>query len=590
MKRSTLTYAALGGTLVLGACADRSALLAPADRTSQAVAGTVGGAADIAPAPLGRVIVRFRAASAPGREIAADARRQAAERFAVRHGARLEREMRLPRMWVLETTPGQEGTLAAALQRDPDIEFAEADELIVVEPCETGACAGFNDPLRGFKWDLHNTGTVFNGLGESLGSTGKADADIDWLEAYDALGADFGGEAVIGILDSGILPTHPDLAGKVVRALNFATGYAATLTEDRDGHGTHVAGIAAAAGNNGVGVSGVGYGRNIKLINAKVCERYLFPDGVVRTSCPSSSTADAIVWAADNGAHVLNLSLGGPATATAGALAQQTALQYARSQGVLPFCASGNDGNLTSISFPARFPECVAVGATSWSDERAGYSNASPAVELSAPGGDGNPTGSGWSLIASTSRTGGYVLMAGTSMATPQVAGLAALLYATGLRTPQAVLDRMKGTADDLGAPGMDAAFGAGRINACRALDPAVVAIEAPGSVNLRDGSSAIVPVTLFGGPRFEVSQFDVATVTLGTPSTAGVTVAMRDADYRAAVTDVNGDGIADLTLKFSRTALVEQGGLIQGTRTLALHGSVGCRRVQGTHTVRVTR
>jgi subtilisin family serine protease len=360
-----------------------------------------------------------------------------------------------------------------------------------------------------------------------------------------------------------------------------------------------VAGIAAAATNNTRGVAGVGYGANIKLINAKVCERYLFPDNVVRTSCPVSSTAEAIVWATDNGANVLNLSLGGSATAASGSPAQQAAFQYARGKGVLPFCASGNEGNTSSISFPARFPECIAVGATNWSDVRASYSNASPNVELSAPGGDGASLPSGNSLILAPvpsnlnnpalDNNGSYGWKAGTSMAAPQVAGLAALLIATGIDASE-VVARMKATADDLGAPGTDSFFGAGRINACRALDPAAVSIGAPGTVNLREGTSAIVPVTLFGGPRFQVSQFDLAEITLGTANTRGVTIALRDDDFRVSVVDVNLDGIPDLALKFSRAALTEQGGLTQGMRSLVLRGNVGCRRVQGTTTIRVLR
>jgi subtilisin family serine protease len=586
----------LGAASFLVSCVDSNSLVAPSAPASLVVDAVPQ--AEIVAAPLGRVIVRFRDNSAVGRATSEAARDGAAQAFAQKHGARRERAMRLPRAFVLQAEAGQETALLNTLSGDPDVEWAEFDELIPLQPCETGNCAETNDGFRGYKWDLHNTGSITNSLGVVLGATGAANADIDWLEMYDALGSAFSGSAVIGIVDSGILPTHVDLAGKVIAAQNFATGYPASQTQDRDSHGTHVAGIAAAAGNNGTGLMGVGYGANIKLINAKSCDLYLFPGNVVRTSCPTSSTADAIVWATDQGANVLNLSLGGSVSATSGSAAQQAAFQYALSKGVLPFCASGNDGSTTQITFPARFPECVAVASTNWSDLRASYSNASPKVALSAPGGDGASLPFGNSLVLSTipsntannslDNNNSYGWKAGTSMATPQAAGLAAVLFATGVGNADAVLARMQATSDDLGAPGADAFYGAGRINACRAIDPAVLRIALPGSIKLSVSSSAIVPLTLFGGPRFTVEQFTLANLTLQTRTGSGVTIALRDGEYRVSVADVDGDGVLDLSLKFSRDALNASGDLAAGERTFTLSGNVGCRRVAGTAGMRV--
>ena len=511
-------------------------------------------------------------------------------------------EMRLPRTWVLETTAGDEERLAGLLSEDPAVEWAEPDEPIILQPCETGTCVDNNDPFRGYKWDLHNNGRIVNSLGVDLGATGLIDADIDWLEAYDALGDAFAGSATVGIIDTGILPTHQDLAGRVVGARNHASGYPTTLTQDRHSHGTHVAGIAAARGHNALGLMGVAYGANIRLLNSKACEWYQFtppPPALpfIDVACVLSSVANAIVWAADNGANVINLSLGG----SAGSSAQQAALQYARSKGVLPFCATGNNGSATAISFPARFPECIAVGATNWADVRASYSNAGAEIDLSAPGGDGASLPLGNSLVLApvptatlTSPPGtvetnaGYGWKAGTSMASPQAAGLAALLIATGVPSSE-VVDRMKQTSDDLGATGWDALYGEGRINACRALNPAVLRVEMPGAMSLQE-SSAIVPVTLFGGPRFTVDQFDVAVLTLGDGSGTETQVALRGDDYRAAIEDVDGDGTLDLSLKFSRSELIANGDLAAGKRTMVLAGNVGCRRVQGTQSVKVSR
>src|SRR5204862_1758750 len=126
---------------------------------------------------------------------------------------------------------------------------------------------------------------------------------------------------------------------------------------------------------------------NIKLLIGKVCNS--------AGSCPSSATANAIIWAADNGANVISMSLGafGGNPDGTGSAAQQAALQYAASKNILPVCAAGNDDNSTTngyhggIAYPARFPECMAVGATNWSDTKASYSNYGAQLEISAPGG-----------------------------------------------------------------------------------------------------------------------------------------------------------------------------------------------------------
>lgn len=436
----------------------------------------------------GRVVARFR----PGADVTAEA---------AEHGATVDRELILERTWTLDVPAGDETRVAELLAADPSVEFAEPDYLMAVEPCGLGLCERPTDTFIGYRWDLNNNGTIKNPLDSLLQVTGEPDADIDWLEMFTALGPDFAGSAIVGILDSGIRETHQDLVGRVIAARNFATGYPADFVVDRIGHGTHVAGIAAARANNARGVSGVAYGPNIRLINAKVCELYRFPGDSIGSSCPSSSTAEAIVWATDNGANVLNMSLGGLPTATAGSAAQRTALQYARSKNVLPFCAAGNE-NAAAVAFPARFPECVAVGATDWSDQRASYSNYAAEVRVVAPGGAGNPARTPYSLILSADTIdNSYVWRAGTSMSTPQAAGLAAMLYASGLTSADEVLDRLQRTADDLGPAGRDPEYGFGRINAFRALtesepvDPPIVEIFRQSATTARVGQ----PFYVFG-------------------------------------------------------------------------------------------
>jgi subtilisin family serine protease len=575
MKRTfaTLALASLG----LAACVDDS----PTEVSTPAVEIPASPSSYVAEYLPGRVIVRFSTANLNVRSPQAQ-RMGSVQRMVAEHGARPLSEMLLPRTYVLSVEPGTEAQVAAALNEEEGVEFAEPDFLINVIPCETGDCADPTDFFLARKWDLHNTGSVTL-AGAAPVATGAADADMDWVEAYDALGASPSGTARIAIIDTGIRGSHVELAGRVVAARNFATGYPATLIEDRDGHGTHVAGIAAAGG---VSASGVAYGPGIQLINAKSCERYLFADGIVRTSCPVSSTADAIVWATDQGANVINLSLGGSPLATAGSALQQAALQYARSKDVLPFCATGND-NYFQIAFPARFPECIAVGATNWGDTRASYSNYGAGTEIAAPGGDGG-AGFPLGLILSLSNTADnlYSYKAGTSMATPQVVGLAALLFSQGVGSDEDVLARIKATADDLGTPGTDEMFGAGRINVCRALNPAQLTVTMPGAFNRT--SNGVFTVVIHNVPGFNPARLDEADLRLSDGSAGGAGVALKGDAYRSALVDADGDGDLDLQVQFNRP---EMAAAVQsGATQLVIRGNVGCRRVEGSQAVNVIK
>ena len=495
LARSSRLAAAGAAALVLAACTDLPTAATPSLRAGSLT--SVPRASHDAIRNLdfveGQVIVRYREG------VDADV-------TASRHRGRRKKELLVERTDLLEVAPGDEAAVVASLQSDSDVEFAELDYLTVISPCEVGQCLNANDGFNApYKWDLHNTGTISNNAG-GLQATGKADADIDWVEAFDALGGDaFTGTATVGIIDTGIRGTHNEFAnGRVVAAQNFATGYPATLIDDRDGHGTHVAGIAAGL-SNGVGTTGVAYGRNIRLISAKACELYL-SNGVVVTSCPTSSQANAVVWAVDQGANVLNLSIGGDPRATTGSALVRAAFQYALSKNVLPVCAAGND-NYPDVAFPGRFPECLVVGATNWGDTRASYSNYGARLDVVAPGGDANALGTPTSYILSAGISSNtiYNWKAGTSMAAPQVTGLAALLYATGMTSAEAVRQRIKETTDDLGAPGFDTQYGNGRINAYRALtlkDPSAppVVVIAPvadgveGSPVAFDGSASFDP------------------------------------------------------------------------------------------------
>lgn len=449
----------LAGLFGLGACSDLNPVDAARDALSPGGLKLDAAAADAQEVVPGQIIVRFR----PG---------AARSEIAQQHRASKKADMLLERTEILAVPVGQEAEIAAQLSRNPNVEFAEPDVIMRVGPCETStSCDLPNGDLALWKWDLHNPGTMDMALqGWGTVTTGKVDADMDWAETYDHLGPAFAGSAVIAILDTGIRTTHPAFAGKILGGRRFIVDtLPATNYTDDHGHGSHVAGIAASRGD--ARIPGVAYGSNVKILVGKVCSS--------AGACPASATANAIVWAADNGANVINLSLGsfGGAADGSGSAAQQTALRYALGKDVLPICATGNDdskptnGYTGGIGYPARFPECMAVGATSWSDTKASYSNYGPQIEISAPGGDTNAqrTAAGYILAPLHSRDS-YTWKSGTSMAAPQVAGLAALLYATGMTSAAEVRARMIETADDVEAPGWDARTGAGRANVYRAV------------------------------------------------------------------------------------------------------------------------
>jgi thermitase len=249
---------------------------------------------------------------------------------------------------------------------------------------------------------------------------------------------------IIAILDTGVDLDHPDLANKIISNINFSNS---TTTDDVYGHGTHVAGIAAAMTNNGVGVAGLGYSATI--MNVKV----LGDTG----SGAYSWIASGIIWAADNGADVISMSLGGSAASSI----LEDAINYAWSKGVVVVAAAGNNGNMVPV-YPAYYANCIAVAATDASDARPLWSNYGDWVDVAAPG----------SGILSTFKDDNYVYMSGTSMATPHVAGLAALVFTTVSDTngdgklDDEVRSRIESTCDDIGVSGI----GHGRINAAQAV------------------------------------------------------------------------------------------------------------------------
>jgi subtilisin family serine protease/uncharacterized protein YkwD len=283
--------------------------------------------------------------------------------------------------------------------------------------------------------------------------------DSQWaLEKVDAPGAwgfSTGQGILIAVLDTGTDLDHPDLIDKVRTDIDKDYVNNDDEADDDHGHGTHVSGIAAAATDNGLGVAGLGW------------EAMILPLKVLRPTDDGNATgsidhlAQAIRYAADSGAGVINMSVGGvtipccfcPATL-------QSAVDYAYARDVLLVAAAGNNQEGTAV-FPANCEHVLGVAATKANDTRASFSNYGNHVSVAAPGVN----------IYSTLMGGGYGYKKGTSMSTPHVAGLAALVrihYSS--YTPDEIASAILDNADDLGATGWDQYYGCGRINALEAL------------------------------------------------------------------------------------------------------------------------
>jgi subtilisin family serine protease len=336
----------------------------------------------------------------------------------------------------VEVPAGQEAEALAQLQADPTILEATPDYPLELtfDP---------NDPnyADGKQWGLIQIG-----------------ADLAW---------EFGkGDGVtVAVVDSGVSPNHPDLADRLIPGYNFIDDNADT--SDGCGHGTHVAGIVAAAGENAVGGVGVAY-------RAKI-----MPVKVMAADCSGtySRLMEGILYAVEQGADVIVITSGGGFDHSG----LHEAVQTARERGVLVVVAAGNRGNDQPF-YPGSYTEAFTVAGTSQGDVAYDKSTFGAQIDVSAPA----------TRIYSTyvTETGepAYTYMTGTSMAAPHVAGLAALALSLDPELTLADLEAtLTQTADDLGEPGKDVHFGHGRINAWRA-----VWAVSPAAGNLRPGHARI--------------------------------------------------------------------------------------------------
>jgi serine protease len=430
-------------------------------------------------------------------------------------------------------------SLAAELMaRDPDVEYAEPDRIMV--PLFTP-----NDPMYSQQWDFY-----------------EATAGLNLPAAWDK---STGAGINVAVIDTGYRP-HADLSGQILPGYDFITS--AAIAGDGNGrdsdasdtgdntyagqcgtgspaqdqasswHGTHVAGTIAARTNNGIGVAGVAYGA--KIVPARVlgkCGGY------------TSDIADAMVWASGgtvtgvpvnpNKARVLNLSLGGSGACDT---TTQNAINSARSRGAVVVVAAGNSNVNASNANPANCAGVITVAAVGRTGGKASYSNYGANVDIAAPGGDGGAgIVSTWNAGTTTPAGDNYGYMMGTSMATPHVAGVAALMLAKNPNlTPDEVEAKLKSTARAF--PAACSGCGAGIVDAAAAVNAVTAAtvVQAPvqneveSNGYIQTANAVAVSGTVVNGTMSGIYDNDyfVVQVPAGKTLTATLTQGSSTQDY----------------------------------------------------------
>lgn len=340
------------------------------------------------------------------------------DRLNEKFGTKISSRLLLDQTFTIKVPEKQQERFLRLFSRSPLVEYAEPDY-------EVQAFEVPNDPDFGKQWGM---------------------TKIESPQAWDLT---HGVPKVnIAILDTGIDKDHPDLASKVEEWVNFTSS--GTL-DDLYGHGTHVAGIAAAKTDNELGVAGLGW--DSQLLSVKV----LNDQGAGYLSW----VADGIIWAVDNGAKVINLSLGG----SRGSSTLERAVKYAWKKGVVLACAVGNSGS-QSRTYPAYYKDCIATAATDSDDKKPSWSSYGSWVDVAAPG---DKIYSTFPNHSSKMGVKNYGYGSGTSMATPHVAGLAGLLFGSdGTLTNSDVRSLIEENAEPISGTGKYWAYG--RINAYQSV------------------------------------------------------------------------------------------------------------------------
>lgn len=348
------------------------------------------------------------------------------------------------RTQLIKLPPGMTVEQGIGLFRnDPNVAYVGPNHIvrICIEPNDEWFC----DEWLGMYWQW------------GLYDADNPDAGIQAVDAWDVETGS--SDVTIAIVDTGVDSSHEDLWEKIVPGRNCITGADPDNWEDDHGHGTFVAGVAAAMTDNGIGIAGVSWGSKI------------MPVKVISASGEGTEqdAAAGIIWAADHGARILNLSFGGYDDVQA----ERDAIEYAWNKGCVIVAASGNDDS-SDLFYPASYDHCIAVGATNESKQRcsptdwgSGYgSNYGDYLDVMAPGNNIFST-----TTIENGLIGPYTIESGTSAAAPFVSGIAALLmshFPTWDNTQ--VVDQIEQTATDIGATGWDKYTGFGLVNAYSAL------------------------------------------------------------------------------------------------------------------------
>ena len=390
-------------------------------------------AADAAPALFepGVVLVAFN----PGPDAIALSR-STREEVLRDYGARRVKTIPGIDVDLVSVAEGREFEVACALSLDPRVRYAEPNYLVWAHLTP-------NDTYYSSQW---------------------AHPKINTPTAWDITTGS--STITVAVVDTGVELLDPEFQGRLVTGYDFANND--SDPNDDHGHGTHVAGVVAAAGNNSAGVAGMAW------------QTRIMPIKVLSYTGNGSHTATAlgIRYAVDHGADVINMSLGGPS----GSTTLYEAVRYAYDHDVLLVTSAGNCGDSETYSrngctyqdqpvYPAAYDtEAFAVAATTSGDTTASFSNRGTYVDIAAPG----------NSILSTYLGNSFVYMSGTSQAAPHVAGLAALMLAFDpTLTAQELQTHMEVTSVDLGPTGPDIDYGAGRIDALAAVE-SLLALEAP--------------------------------------------------------------------------------------------------------------